>query len=85
MNANRMNPYSAGPPNSYRRYNPLLKTCNFEQLLIVDTPQPPAYTGYNAGPLPLNGSVPPPTGAKAVGVSNGSVATGGSANSKYRR
>nr|NP_001014673.1 ribonuclear protein at 97D, isoform G [Drosophila melanogaster]NP_001014677.1 ribonuclear protein at 97D, isoform C [Drosophila melanogaster]NP_733172.1 ribonuclear protein at 97D, isoform A [Drosophila melanogaster]AAA99872.1 ribonucleoprotein [Drosophila melanogaster]AAN14092.1 ribonuclear protein at 97D, isoform A [Drosophila melanogaster]AAX52997.1 ribonuclear protein at 97D, isoform C [Drosophila melanogaster]AAX52998.1 ribonuclear protein at 97D, isoform G [Drosophila melanogaster] len=61
MNANRMNPYSAGPPNSY------------------------PYTGYNAGPLPPNGSVPPPTGAKAVGVSNGSVATGGSANSKYRR
>ncbi|EDX14596.1 GD18114 [Drosophila simulans] len=49
------------------------------------TPQPPAYPGYNAGPLPPNGSVPPSTGAKAVGVSNGSVATGGSANSKYRR
>uniref|UniRef100_A0A6P4FE79 Ribonucleoprotein RB97D n=1 Tax=Drosophila rhopaloa TaxID=1041015 RepID=A0A6P4FE79_DRORH len=48
-------------------------------------PQPPAYPAYNAGAPPPNGNVPPSTGAKAVGVSNGSVATGGSANSKYRR
>ncbi|XP_017131251.1 ribonucleoprotein RB97D [Drosophila elegans] len=67
MNANRMNPYAAAPPNNYHN------------------PQPPAYPPYNAGAPPPNGSVLSSTGAKAVGVSNGSVATGGSANSKYRR
>ncbi|XP_020811261.1 ribonucleoprotein RB97D [Drosophila serrata] len=70
MNANRMNPYAAAPPNPYQH----------------PQQQPAAaYPPYNASAPPPNGNVPPSTGAKAVGVSNGSVATGGSANSKYRR
>ncbi|KAH8295313.1 hypothetical protein KR018_009949 [Drosophila ironensis] len=44
-----------------------------------------SYSPYNVGPPPPNGSGPLSTGNKVVGVSNGSVATGASANSKYRR
>ncbi|XP_034660071.1 ribonucleoprotein RB97D isoform X2 [Drosophila subobscura] len=64
MNANRMNPYAAAPPNNYHNA------------------QPPAsgYGPYSSPAPPPNGNAPLPKG-----VSNGSVAVGGSANSKYRR
>ncbi|XP_068152325.1 ribonucleoprotein RB97D isoform X3 [Drosophila tropicalis] len=77
VNMARMNPYAAAPPNNY-----------------PDNVQPPApgYAPYNAAVAPPpNGNTPMPGGGGGgvpktnVNVTNGSVATGASANSKYRR